>query len=359
MNRRFEQGNEDNVYYNMALHNINDFPVPAYIYEQRSSTVIRDTTGYKCSIVRFTFPSSSIPLLIAPQLLVLGGNTSYSITLNFGALSYQTFVPYTSHVANNTNLYPDLFVYYTYQQFCDDMNIAFVTSFNTLKLNNPACVSVLPPKIYYNTTTETFNIYLDSTYQDGTVNGINIHFNSLLSNLLQTFVYDYVNYNGANGNDSRLQITPSTLTSISNVVPRLNVPFEIANEPTFLLLLDQQCSSIQNFNSVASIFLRSDLLPAINEYSPSIQSFSQNLNVASNSSPNVSDFEPNFTIARDMRSIYTYLPTAEYRRISLQPAVKIDKLDMRFLFTDTNGNTRSLYLLPNQTCTIKILFTRN
>jgi hypothetical protein len=349
---------EDNVYYNMTLHNIDDSPIPAYIYDQRSSCVLNDTTGYSCSIIRFSFPSSSIPLLIAPPLLNIAGNTAYSITLSFGASLYQEFVPYTSYVSGLANLYPELFVYFSYQQFCNDVNRAFLTAFNTLKLNNPACVSIEPPRIYYNAKTETFNIYLDRTYEDGFVNGIGIYFNNLMSNLFQTFPYQFLGFGNGGGADSRLTIVPSVLTSIDNAVPRLNVPLEIANIPTFLVLLDQQCSSIYNFNSILSIVLKSDRLPIVNEYL-SNRSFNQNYNVGSNFSSIVTDFEPNFNQATDIRSVYTYLPTAEYRKISMMPGVRVDTVDMRFLMVDMNGNSYNLFLLPDQTCTIKILFTKN
>ena len=351
------QGNEENVYYNMTLHNVNNFVIPAYLYDQRSSCILNNTTGYSCSVVRFSFPASSIPLLIAPSLLVVGGSTAYSVTLGFGAFLYQEFVPYTQHAFGNAILYPELFVYFSYQQFCDDVNIAFANALNTLKFNHPACISVEPPRIYYNQNTETFNIYMDTSYVDGTGNGANIYFNTLLSNLFQTFNYERLGFDLPSGADSRLEVTRAVLTSISNVVPRLNVPFEIANIVTFLVVLDQQCSSIQNFNSLSSIVLKSDRLPIVNEYLTN-RSFN-NLNVSSNSSSIVTDFEPNFSIARDIRSIYTYLPTAEYRRISMLPMVRVDTIDIRFLMVDTNGNTYNLFLLPDQTCTIKILFTKN
>lgn len=342
----------NNIYYNSSLHNTNSAPIKSIIYDQRDKNVIDEADEYELSIIRFSIPTQLIPILVAPSFINV-----YSITLTFGASSFQKFVPYTNVSA--LNLYDNAVAYYNYQDFLDDVNTAFTDSFNDLKFLFPGCVCTQPPSLFYNPNTQKISMYLESGYTDGTVNGANIYMNQILYNLFQAFSVDYFQSPQANGKDVRFRILASNTTAITNAIPRLGYPTYISTLAVAnLMQLEQSFSSISNFTSIKKIVIMSGQLPTVPEYLPNNTSLSQSSNVSSNNKPIISDFVVTSLPPELWRTGISYLPTAEYRMISLVGNQNINKIDIQVAFVDNNDTFYPLFLDVNQTFDVKMLFRR-
>ncbi len=340
----------NNLYYNIVLHNTGTAPIPITVKDQRAKTLIDDPSEYEVSIVRFTIPTSLIPILIAPSFI-----NQYSVTLTFNGTPYQQFVPYTQ--TDLTNLYPTAQTYYNYQDFLNDVNTAFNTAFGDLKTVNPGCVCMYPPSLFYDANTQRINMYIESTYIDGTVNGANIFMNKLLFNLLQAFSVQYFNTPAPTGMDVRFIILSSNTVAITNITPRLGFPTYIATLPAGnLIQLPQSFTTLSNFTSIRSVVLTSGLIPTLPEFLPDKTDGSQSNQVATNSKSIISDFEVTSLAPQQWRSNLTYLPTAEYRMISLLGNQPLTVIDINAYFVDVNGVFYPLSIDVNQTFNVKFLF---
>jgi hypothetical protein len=194
---------------------------------------------------------------------------------------------------------------------------------------------------------------------DGTVNGINIFMNQILYNLFQAFSVDYFLPPQANGKDIRFRILPSNTTAITNVLPRLGYPTYISTlAVTNLMQIEQSFSTISNFTSIKKIVIISGQLPTVPEYLPNTTTSSQSSNVSSNNKPIVSDFIVTSLPPESWRTGISYLPTAEYRMISLVGNQNINKIDLQVYFVDNNDVFYPLFIDINQTFDVKLLFRR-
>lgn len=353
---KLEHYDLNNVYYNGILHNTSTTPLQASIYDQRDKNIVDVANNYEISIVRFSIPTTLIPILISPSFVNV-----YSVTLTFGSggpgSPYQQFVPYTN--VSNTNLYPGSVAYYCYQDFLDDVNSALALAFSDLLFANPTCICTQPPSFFYDSFTQRINLFVESTYLDGTINGINIYMNEILFNLFQAYSAEYNTIPAANGKDVRFRILNSNSTAITNVLPRLGYPLYISTLTVpNLIEVQQEFTAISNFTSIRSIIITSGQLPTVAEYLPNIATYDQSSGVSSNNKPIVSDFEIPTLPPQESRTIIEYLPTGEFRMISLTGNQFINKIDFQAYFSDINGVFYPLYLDVNQTFSIKVLFRR-
>ena len=344
---------EDHIYFNTILHNTNGFVIPCSVLDVRDRDIINRADDFEMSIIRFTIPTQLLPLLIVPNAINI-----YSVTLTCNGNNYQQFVPYTQ--TSYRNLYgKGTLAYYDYQTFLDDLNTASALAFADLLFNNPTCVATQPPRWYYNANTSLISCYFDRGYIDGTVNGVEMWMNTILFNLLQAFTVEFFPTPQPLGKEIRFKILDSNTLAINNVIPRVNVPNAIASINVTLLQLQQSFICLGNFNSVRSIVITTGQLPVMYEYLPNVVSNLQNQNVSNNNRAIVSDFEiPSILDENTFRTSITYLPTAEYRMISLLGNQSINKVDFQILFSDTNGIFYPLYLDIDRTVSIKVLFRR-
>ena len=345
---------EDIIYYNTILHNKNRFVIPASTLDQRDRDILSTTNEWEMSITRFTIPTNLLPLLIIPDRTV----NTYSVTLSCNGNDYQQFVPYTQ--SSFRGLYGrEVQAYYDIQAFLDDVNSALLLAFADVLFNNPACVSTQPPRFYYDSVTSLISCYVDRGFIDGTLNGVSMYMNTILFNLFQAFIAEYLPTPQPLGKDIRFKILDSNTLAISNVIPRVNVPNAIANINVTLLQLQQTFICISNFFSVRSLVITTSQIPVQQEYLPNISSNLQNQNVSNTNRSIVSDFEiPAITDQNSFRTSITYIPTAEYRMISLLGDQSLNRVDFQVLFTDTNGLFYPLYLDVDKTISIKTMFRR-
>ena len=106
--------------------------------------------------------------------------------------------------------------------------------------------------------------------------------------------------------------------------------------------------------SFSALIIRSNSLPIINEII-SLQN-RNGINVSGNSISSISDFEIDLGSNKNLRGYIHYLPTAEYRKITLNGNTPINRIDLEILWKDNYDNLYPVLIPAHQIATIKILF---
>lgn len=72
----------------------------------------------------------------------------------------------------------------------------------------------------------------------------------------------------------------------------------------------------------------------------------------------LTDYQPTITTGYDVRSYYQYAPQSEYRLVSLNGTDPLKTLDLQIYWQDKIGNIFPLYLNPQESASIKLLFRK-
>ena len=190
--------------------------------ENRSDNIINNAGNYYLSIIRFSVPTSNIPLFSWPQIGTGTGipdNTQFSVTLSYNGNDYQQFVKYQPLFTSNyrPGLSPFLPVYY-YQHMVDMINLAFQGAYAQLIAANSG-VARSSPFLSYRNTDGIFSLYYDPFYIS---NNVGIYMNSLFDSFgsFQSIFNGYSAPNGKiyqfilnnNSNDYKTFVNPTILT---------------------------------------------------------------------------------------------------------------------------------------------------
>lgn len=147
-------------------------------------------------------------------------------------------------------------------------------------------------------------------------------------------------------------VNPNTITISMNSTASATITAKIEN--CNLLKIKCEYPSIYLWSDVKSIVLTSSLLPVKEEFTPSLNESSEDT-----SQRILTDFEPPFSIAGELRSYYQYLPTAEYRRIDLKGINPLNNFDISVYWKSKTGQIYPVYLIPGYSpISVKILFEK-
>ena len=82
------------IYYDCLISNYNspNASIPLIFNDTRSSPLIKDTTGYTMSIVRFTLDTNTLPVFIPTMQSGSTTETVYSITMVYNDVKYQQYM---------------------------------------------------------------------------------------------------------------------------------------------------------------------------------------------------------------------------------------------------------------------------
>ena len=124
----------DNVYYNITIANNTNQVINARYDETRNDIIICDPRDYYLTIVRFSVPLNSIPIMIMPMDGLSITDSVFKVTLTYIPTgdNYQETVIYQPD-NNLAPTDPNYFYIYTYTKLLEMVNIAFATAFSALK----------------------------------------------------------------------------------------------------------------------------------------------------------------------------------------------------------------------------------
>lgn len=342
------RGEEDFVYYNAKLWNNTGAPILASLNDQRSSSFLSKACDYKCSVVRFSINGSLLPLLIprmVPGLPV--PTTAMSLTLSFGGFSFLSPVLFTGPQTGQIR-----FAWYYFGAFLDDLNAAFTAAYAGLTALAGPLPAPEAPVMCWEPVSKLFTLVVNDSY----VGAITISMNYELFNLFQSFQSTFNGFGTAFGRDYDLVLQRSNTIetfppgALSSKASALTAP---------ILGLQQEFLSLSNWSPVAEIFFTSYQIPIRNENLPTNPSAAQNQNFSGNVLPVISSFEP--TLGSDSefnRGQSQYLPTAQYRYLTLESDMGLNQIDLQCFWTDRQGNAYPLLIDLGYYMSVKLLFEK-
>ena len=367
---------QDNIYYDICVSNlvtINQKPPILQFIETQNSPFISQCEDYYMSIIRFTIDMPTLPVFI-PTIQPNQSNsnlTTYSVTLSVdvGGVTYtqEEFVIYSPQIQTlSTPLPPSktsnglqdnstaYYQVYNYNWFIYLLNQTFYNCYNNLasQVTVGALPSTYAPQMIFNSSTNTFSLAIpDSGYNyfvgNTDVNDISIFFNPATFGLFFTLPFNLVYLN----NSENIQIISfNQLTSQSYV----------GQYDTFdAYIINEEYSSISTWTPITSLVFTSQTLPVVstNVSTPAIYINGSvfNQNGSSNVSNIVSDFVAD---SGNYRDSLEYLPSAQYRYLSLLGNKPVNTIDFQVFYKDRLGSLSPVYLGSGCTATIKVLFTR-
>ena len=341
-------GNGNIFYYDMVLTNSNPSPIVAEITDQRQSTIIDIPKDWEVSVVRFNMNSELIPLFfpVIPNP-AFPTTTNMSITLRYLGNNFRQFVQVSTQEVKE-----GVWDFTTYLSL---INTASTLAFNALKAAFPAASGTSPPLFYLDENSSLISMYVQDGYLVTNPNRIQIGLNQPLQQILDFPAINRFTVPDITGFDYELSVNDSA--NLLPVAPRSGYPFGLTAIAGNLLQVSQEFRSLDEWSTVRSIVFSSDL-PIVKEYVPTLVDQSQNNNVNNSSKPILTDFLLSKDSVEPTRHTLIYIPTAEYRMISLQGTNSISSISIKGQYQTYDGKLRDIYIASGDSMTIKLMFRR-
>lgn len=353
--------NVDNIYYDIVLNNPSSTQdYPAIINQSRSTAIIDNPSEYYLSVVRFLIPLQSIPIFNFKA-------DTYSVTLEFNGVPYQAPVLYIPSQTYHTVVPPYLPVY-SYELFVVMINTALDAAYTLYKTANPGQPQTAPPYMVFNTHTQTTAIRAQSAYYNPSFDIATQPLKLFFNTALYTFFTSYIQlFNGYTRNG-----TPTAGRNFNIVIYDKGDNNEVipasynggVTGPGFDM--EQEFGTLYNWNDLRTIQIvsntlktRTEGISSINvDSTPTRNANGDIVNTSSESQPIITDFIPAIEIGPEGRSYVLYVPTAEYRLVDMVGTTPLKEINLQIKWTDKQGNVHPLFIPPNDSASIKILFRR-
>jgi hypothetical protein len=348
---RNEQGDDDNVYYNIRIvKKQNELFSPAVYNVSRTSPIIDLPSNYELAVVRFSIPASNIPILVwgnDPYDPVSNSNSKVdklSISLSFGGVDYTQVLEFIPNSSGN-DFYGNTI--WNYQEFCDIINQAFYKAFyadypTNSVLRFPLAPPTIPPYLSYDATTQLCTLICEDTYSTGQAwlggsptNTLKIYFNIALYQYFPSF----------KSFEQEEQEPLSHQILIRNTGNNTN-----ANDPdipTDLIYMVQEYTTLALWNDFQTIVFETDHIPVEPEYQPSVNDITRRL---------LTDFEPLSSI--NDRQSFQYYGDGWKRYYDLKSHKELNQIDLKAFWEDKEGNIYPIYLGADEALTMKLLFRK-
>lgn len=349
----------DNIYLNLSINNPivgdTDFPTNKLaIYDESLSVpFLQNPSNYYASILRFSLPIDSIPLLLFPlnplqndplvSRLVIGVQTNALTNLppTFPARQYVKYVAQSKNLpapvpgsAPNyftvSQMQDQFYFIYSIDSFLSMINTALGLAF--VGAGSPG--GGVSPYYVYDSSTQLISLIVTSAFIGS---GATIFLNAPLRVYVDSF---------------RFISSGFTTTTSSVYYHDLSVlPFGGVSPYRFV----EEYNAMDLWLDARKIVCMSNSLPFSPEASP-VLTPSANTNPSSAYLPILTDFILAFNNINDVSSIITYVPDAQYRLCDLNSASPISRINLQFFWASENGNLFPIYLTPSQGATVKLGF---
>jgi hypothetical protein len=367
-----------NVYYDANIIN-NDqkgTEPPKLVFQDiRSTPILTYPHLYELSVVRFQIQTAnSLPLWIPSiqfdQINFDPNLTIYSFTLEyfFDGETYssgQTYVQYipsdkSQPIPTSNETHIPYYYVKSFNAIVEMFNNALNTAFQRLA-NSAGYFGVNLPtqnRPFFEWDSDSSKFILNGDVEgfdsNNTDNHISIYCNTGLYTLISGFQSDYYGTKALEGKNYYLKL--------SKDIRELNL-FKI-NDTYSVIQLQQEYSSASLFTPISSIVFTTNLIPVLpsNSTKPTIFNGSGDLTNSGNNNNltnMITDFESQDNNGYGFSGSLSYIPTAEYRFISLNNGnEKINNIDISVYWKDAYSHLHPLYLYPGMKCDIKILFRK-
>lgn len=334
------------LYQNFSLTNHGIYPILATITDQRDSVILEKPCDWEMSIVRFQINGDSIPLfrpvLIAPL------TTNMSVTLFFSGTYFLQNVMVTPDEVKDGIFY--------YSPYIDHVNDALAAAFVALKAAFPGASATSPPYLALNPITQLINLYVQDDYLKSNPGAIGIGFNQYLFTIID-FPYSQFNgYSTLNGYDYVIDIDNHAV--LLPAAPRIGYPFAINGFAGDVLQVSQEFPTLHLWDTVKSIIFTTSLIPVVKEILPNSFSSDQSNNVSNNSLSILTDFNIPKNANEPRPSIFDYVPSGEYRMISMSQCNPYKVGDVTANYQDYSGQIFPINLLSVTNFDMKAMYRK-
>jgi hypothetical protein len=353
-------GEDDYLYYDISIFNNSESNIPDQFplsfIETRPENFIERSQDFYLSVVRFNLVlANSLPVFI-PKIQSNQENrnkTIYKIILRIGANNYLLDIYWQPQ--NILTVYPKepvIFQEYSDYYFCNSYS-HFLRIMNKLildKLVEAGSSAVC----YFQLNPSTNNIELITTEDFfSPTPTVAIGFNEPLKNLFSTFSFNVVP-------------TPVLFSSTYEEPYYYNIETSekvVYNATAGTFITSTYTCPLAPWNPVASIVFTSATLPVIPNAVGPEKLFNTNIVLPSQQNSNnvlnvITDFEVDIGPNSFYAPSVSYLPTAQYRLISLYGSGGIDKIQMNIYWKDNYGGLHLIYLPNNCIGNIKLMFVK-
>jgi hypothetical protein len=352
-----ECGTGDVVYYNASVFIPHDSPVtPAKISDIRDTPIIYNPEDYDMSVVRFDISANLVPAVIAPMASPIPAigpaqPTQWWVSLTVAGVPYQANITIPI-------LTLDTWGYlYTIDAVLKRVNTAFADAFAGI----PGPTVASPPIFAYNPKTQLISLYVGGDYLTAAGAPLVWVSSSLYSYIPSIPSSTFNGFNNPDKLDFQLRLDGVQSITLGAGPAYVGSPLVIQGLVD-AIQIPQSGPSMDSWNGVRSIFITSSSIPITNEYLPNFNgSAAQAQNSSSASLPIVSDF----LLSADARTNpvvdrirVSYLPTAEYRIVTLGGHKPLRNIDLQFWYSDHDGNRKPLNLAPGGYASVKLMFRK-
>lgn len=349
--------------------------IQAYFQQQNNPPLLEHCDEYYLSIIRFSLPGNTIPLLIFP---ILNGQSnplmsSLSVTMSYN--QYSVTVPLTFYPgANNVPIPPapipfqdyasPFYFVYSYQHMLDMYNIALADALSSLNAvvpgGLPAGALIKAPYFYYNQANGLIDLY---TTADTAMGNTNYYAQTLpyynvpeqTPNTVCIFT-DPLGFNYFTGMQALNYFSTSQVATYQFLVKDNNNNHGTA---TGDLILYQEFPSWGNWTSLATIDFSTTQIPIDIEFVPVSNTNSNQILGNTAFKPILTDFVPDTSLGPGAaRSRFVYNPTAEYRLVNMNSKASLSAVDLTIFWTDKFGVSHPYLIAADESLTVKFMFIR-
>jgi hypothetical protein len=335
----FQMSNLKKSYHNLVLRNTKPNRIEAVIDLTRQDVFLLVPDKHEISTIRFSL-DLRLPLFIpfVPNF----PTTDMSITFGFGGVLYQRFVQCTAQEAAEG--------YFAKGPFLEELNAAATAAYALV----PGGKATLgPPYFWWNPVTQLVCMFVDVNWVEGVPNTVDIYFNEQLQSILNLPFNNFTPPPTANGTEFHIRVQNDAKV-VPPVAARFGYPLGVATlgGGSGLLEVDQEYVQPNNWIGLDRLIFTSGSIPIVPEYI-------QDSKTASDATQNASlSILTDFSIAGLQQNdlFVEYLPTAEFRRISMYGSNPMQRLDLRVFYTLYDGTRLPVMLPPGGAFTAKIYF---
>lgn len=345
----------DIIYYNASIYNDTDTPKPVGIIDTRGSSIIDIPDEWEMSVVRFD--ATNLHLIPIGCIYMQPGavqnvlSPSYlSFTMTYLGVDYREYVLFDRYIPEY-----DMGSIKSYQELLNRMNVCIALIFSLLP---PGPSVTTPPVLVYDPITQLISFYFEENWT--LVSDVLLYGNISTHDLLFSMPIIIGGFNQINGKDVQFDFNNGYIKSGPSLVgaKRDNFPYITNSIPDPMLYMSQEALSISSWGNIRSIYLTSSTLPIYSDLIP----LSSNIGASTYSDNNInmiSDyiFDINSNPFSDRIKI-EYLPSSEYRMLSLRGKESIKRIHIDVYFTLPNGRNIPLLIEPNASFNIKLMFRK-
>lgn len=358
------------IYANVVLTNedVNNQPIIANYIEEKSQSIINRADEYEVSVVRFSIPTTYIPLFLFE---VQTGQPDinlgiYSITIRFGGVDYQRYVIFSPQDLGASIPPPpttrqtrsEYYFLYSYDYILSLFNTTLTNIVNDINTAFPASL-VYTPYFELDEATGLISLIISDEYYD-TSGVAEIYFNVPMTLLFEEYSGWYLPDPPVNGKHFKLdtRYNPQQACDVYGLTPPSAVAY--GNPPTVsnFMKITAEYQNYKLWFPMKSLEFTTNLLPVQYDLQPSSTTASSIIsnNVYRNI---ITDFEPIINSVGDTRNgSLQYYPQGPYRMVSLKGTHDIRKIQISVYWIDKFNNPYPIRIGYGESLSLKLLFRK-